>query len=127
MLVSLGLAVTTVMNFLIPFCDSPYLMCAVWCINGFAQAFMWPPIVKIMSHLMTDADYQTSIVKVLWGSSFGTIAVYLVSPLLISVSSWRAVFFFSSACGAVMFVLWNVLVRDAVNTSTKAETVSADR
>ena len=70
-LVSLGLAVTTVMNLLIPFCTSPYLMCAVWCVNGFAQAFMWPPIVKIMSHTMTDADYQTSIVKVLWGSSFG--------------------------------------------------------
>lgn len=126
-LVSLGLAVTTVMNFLIPFCTSPYLMCAVWCVNGFAQAFMWPPIVKIMSHSMTDADYQTSIVKVLWGSSFGTIAVYLVSPLLISVSSWKAVFFFSSVCGAIMFVLWNILVRDAVNTSAKAETVSADK
>lgn len=126
-LVSLGLAVTTVMNFLIPFCTSPYLMCAVWCVNGFAQAFMWPPIVKIMSHSMTDADYQTSIVKVLWGSSFGTIAVYLVSPLLISVSSWKAVFFFSSVCGAIMFVLWNILVRDTVNTSAKAETVSADK
>ncbi len=127
MLVSLGLAVTTVMNFLIPFCSSPYLMCAVWCVNGFAQAFMWPPIVKIMSHSMTDADYQTSIVKVLWGSSFGTIAVYLVSPLLISVSSWKAVFFFSSACGAVMLVLWNILVRDTVNTSAKAETIEADK
>ncbi len=126
-LVSLGLAITTVMNFLIPFCTSPYLMCVVWCINGFAQAFMWPPIVKIMSHSMTDADYQTSIVKVLWGSSFGTIAVYLVSPLLISVSSWKAVFFFSSVCGAIMLVLWNILVRDAVNTSAKAETVSADK
>ncbi len=121
-LVSLGLSVTTVMNFLIPFCSSPYLMCVVWCVNGFAQAFMWPPIVKIMSHTMTDADYQTSIVKVLWGSSFGTIAVYLVSPLLISISSWRAVFFFSSVCGAVMLVLWNILVRDAAaNVSVKNE------
>lgn len=120
-LVSLGLAVTTVMNLLIPFCTSPYLMCAVWCVNGFAQAFMWPPIVKIMSHTMTDADYQTSIVKVLWGSSFGTIAVYLISPLLISISSWRAVFFFSSACGAVMLVLWNILVRDTVKVPTKKD------
>ena len=120
-LVSLGLAVTTVMNLLIPFCTSPYLMCAVWCVNGFAQAFMWPPIVKIMSHTMTDADYQTSIVKVLWGSSFGTIAVYLVSPLLISVSSWKAVFFFSSVCGAIMLVLWNILVRDTVKVSAKKD------
>ncbi|MBR4933363.1 MAG: MFS transporter, partial [Clostridia bacterium] len=120
-LVSLGLAVTTVMNLLIPFCTSPYLMCAVWCVNGFAQAFMWPPIVKIMSHTMTDADYQTSIVKVLWGSSFGTIAVYLISPLLISISSWRAVFFFSSACGAVMLVLWNILVRDTVKVPAKKD------
>lgn len=42
-LVSIGLIITCAMNVLIPLCPSPYLMLIVWCINGFAQSFMWPP------------------------------------------------------------------------------------
>ena len=34
-----GLLVTMLMNLLIPFCQNPYQMLAVWCINGFAQSF----------------------------------------------------------------------------------------
>ena len=43
-LISYGLILTVFMNILIPFCTNHYQMLAVWCVNGFAQAFMWPPI-----------------------------------------------------------------------------------
>lgn len=106
-LVNYGLIVTVVMNVLIPLCGNPYQMLAVWCVNGFAQAFMWPPLVKIMSGTLTSDEYKKSIVKVSWGSSFGTIAIYLISPVLISISGWRAVFIFSAVCGAIMIFFWN--------------------
>jgi len=107
-LVSLGLIVTVSMNLLIPICADPYQMLVVWCINGFAQAFMWPPLVKIMSGALTSDEYKKSIVKVSWGSSFGTIMIYLVSPVLISLAGWKSVFVFSAICGAVMILLWNL-------------------
>ena len=47
-LVLLGLMVTVTMNLLMPLCSTPYGMMAVWCINGIAQAFMWPPMVRLM-------------------------------------------------------------------------------
>lgn len=105
-LVKYGLIVTVVMNFLIPVCKSPYQMLFVWCINGFAQSFMWPPLVKLMTTLLSEEDYKTVTGKVSWGSSIGTIVVYLLSPLCITALGWKSVFVFSALCGIVMIVIW---------------------
>ncbi len=111
-LVSFGLGVSALMNLLIPVCQNPYQMLAVWCVNGFAQAFMWPPMVKLMTSFFSEEDYKKSTVKVSFGSSFGTIAVYLFSPLIISILNWRWVFIFSALCGAVMIFFWNKCVKE---------------
>lgn len=106
-LVSLGLLTTVLMNLLIPICPNAYVMMAVWCVNGFAQAFMWPPMLKMMTILLSSDDYKNAMVKVSWGSSFGTITVYLISPLVIMTFSWKFVFWFSALCGIIMIILWN--------------------
>lgn len=106
-LLSIGLLVSVLMNFLIPFCNSPYLMALVWSVNGFAQSFMWPPLITLMTYLLNEEDYKKNVVKISWGSSFGTIAIYLISPLLIMLLSWKAVFFFASVCGIIMLFFWN--------------------
>ena len=125
-LVLYGLITTVMMNFLIPLCSSPYLMTAVWCVNGFAQSFMWPPMVKIMTSLLSADEYKKITVKVSWGSSCGTIAVYLVSPLIISLVGWRGVFVFSAICGLIIIFVWNkfacdVPVKEAVRTIRKSD------
>ena len=128
-LVSIGLIITCTMNLLIPLCPSPILMLIVWCINGFAQSFMWPPIVCIMTALLSGEDYKDVTTKVLYGSSIGTIAVYLISPLLIFLAGWRAVFFFSAACAALMLVFWNKYSYEVHNESAavkKAEKSTAN-
>lgn len=106
-LVSCGLALTVFMNLLIPVCKTPYQMLPVWCINGFAQSFMWPPIVKLMTTLLHAEDYKKVTTQVSWGSSLGAIFVYLVSPLLISLWGWKSVFIFSAVCGMCVFFIWN--------------------
>lgn len=105
-LISYGLTATVLMNILIPLCQDPVQMLFVWCLNGFAQAFMWPPLVKAMTVLFSEEDYKKATVKVSWGSSFGTMAVYLFSPLLITFFGWKSVFWFSAACGLVMLFVW---------------------
>ena len=105
-LLLLGLGVTNLMNLLIPLCPNAYWMLGVWCINGFAQAFMWPPMVRMMATFFTPEDYNRSIVRANWGASVGTILVYLVAPILISFFSWRAMFVFSAVCGIIMMLVW---------------------
>ena len=45
-LIFLGLSLTVLMNLCIPFCRNPYQMLVVWCFNGFAQSFLWPPLIS---------------------------------------------------------------------------------
>ncbi|MBQ3055481.1 MAG: MFS transporter [Oscillospiraceae bacterium] len=105
-LIALGFLLTISMNLLIPICTSPYQMLAVWCVNGFAQALMWPPLVRLLTYHLTPEDYKRSVTKVSWGVSFGTIAVYLIAPILITLFHWKAMFLFSAGCGILMLLVW---------------------
>lgn len=109
-LVSAGLCTTVLMNLLVPVFPSPYIKCLLWCINGFAQSLMWPPIVKIMTGLLSSEEYKKASTVVSFGSSFGTIAVYLFSPVLISLFGWRSVFIASAICGIAMLIAWNLIL-----------------
>ena len=111
-LVSLGLSVTVMMNLLIPVCTGPYQMLAVWCVNGLSQAMMWPPMVRMMSALLSADDYRKAVTRVNWGGSFGTILVYLAGPAIIMAAGWKGVFYFASAVGIVMLILWNIRAKD---------------
>ena len=106
LLISLGLLTTIVMNTIIPFCANTAQMTAVWCVNGFAQSFMWPPLVKLMATLLSAQDYNTGCVRVSWGGSLGTMFIYLVSPLLINQIGWRSVFWMSALIGVLGVSLW---------------------
>ena len=105
-----GLILATGMNLLLPLSTDPIYMLVVWCVNGFGQALMWPPIVKLLSLYLTPDEYDSATVKISWGSSFGTIAIYLLAPLFISFSGWRSLFWFSAGCGMVgaALSLWGI-------------------
>ena len=105
-LIAVGLATTSCMNLLIPLCQNPWQMTAVWCLNGFAQSFMWPPIVKILFCALSPEDYSVGCVRVSWGSSLGNILVYLTAPLLILTLGWKSVFAVSSAVGILGLIFW---------------------
>lgn len=130
-LIGLGFTVTVLMNLLVPLCTSPYAWCAVWCVNGFAQSFMWPPLVKLMTAMLTHEEYKTATARVSYGSSMGTIAVYLLSPFLISLAGWKSVFVFSAVCGILMLIIWSISLKDLKETdeavADKTETTGKSR
>ena len=100
-LMTCGLAVSSLMNVLMIFSSEKWWIVTVWCVNGFGQALMWPPIVRILTDYLTDKDYVSSCVKVSWGGHIGTIAVYLTAPLLIALWSWKSVFVSSAVFGVI--------------------------
>jgi OPA family glycerol-3-phosphate transporter-like MFS transporter len=59
-----------------------------------------------MTGLFDEENYRRCSIRVSWGSSFGTMALYLISPVLISIASWKAVFLFSAVCGVLMALVW---------------------
>lgn len=105
-MVCCGLCITILANLSIPMCHTVAPMAAVWTVNGFAQSLMWPPLVRLMSSLLSAEDYQRTCVQVSGGSAAGTAAVYLISPLLIRLSGWRSVFTACAAAAVVMLLVW---------------------
>jgi len=106
-----GLLCASVMNLLIPLSASPALTAVIWTVNGFAQAMLWPPIVKIMTSSMDNDTYKKACVYVSCGSSVATIFIYLISPLLIHKSGWESVFIMSASCGIIMAIIWTVFYK----------------
>ncbi len=105
-LIFTGLLTTIAMNILVPLCHSPYQTAAVWSVNGLAQAFMWPPIVKIMTELFTAEDYKKSCALISCGASIGTIIVYALAPVCIYLGGWKSIFFVSALIAAIMAAVW---------------------
>lgn len=105
-MVCCGLCITILANLSIPMCHTVAPMAAVWTVNGFAQSLMWPPLVRLMSSLLSAEDYQRTCVQVSGGSAAGTAAVYLAAPLLIQLSGWRSVFIVSAAAAGLMLLVW---------------------
>lgn len=105
-IIFIGFIITALMNLRVGTIGDGSMLVFFWAINGFAQAFMWPPLVKILSNLLNDDDYKKACVKVSWGSSLGTVSMYLLAPVMIKLFDVRAVFIVSGALAAIMAVVW---------------------
>lgn len=113
-----GLFTSAVMNLFIPFCTSPWTMLIIWCVNGFAQSMIWPPLVKLLATELNAADYKRACFYVSCGCELGTIAVYVIPFLCIPVYGWRLVFYVCGGLAGIMVVLWLLLMKPE-NTSAK--------
>ena len=104
-----GLLTTSAVNLALPFFRNYVVIIALWCVNGIAQAFIWPPLVRLMTYLFDSDEYARCAVRISCGSCGGTILVYIISPLIISIADWRGVFWFCGSVGVVMALVWNRL------------------
>ncbi|MBR5528695.1 MAG: MFS transporter [Clostridia bacterium] len=125
-LISAGLATSAAMNFILPFSIfSVPLLTALWCVNGLAQAMMWPPIVRILTASLSNEKYKRSAVKVSVASQLATIIIYLGAPLCIRFAGWQPIFFAASACAALMSVVVAIKLPDI--STAKAPLPSSEK
>lgn len=105
-IILLGFLLTASMNLGIMMLETSLPLPALWAVNGFAQACMWPPLVAILTARLNRQEYSRACVWVSQGSAFGTIFVYACSPLLIRFGGFRTVFGFSGIAALVMALIW---------------------
>lgn len=108
-IIFIGFFITAAMNVCVAVAGRGALLVGIWAVNGFAQALMWPPLVKILSARLDSDAYKKACVKVSWGSSFGTVAVYLCAPVVIKALSVRAVFVVSGLLAFAMAFVWKCI------------------
>ncbi|MBQ4338316.1 MAG: MFS transporter [Clostridia bacterium] len=125
-----GLIITSICNILMPLAGNIYPMIAIWCVNGLAQAMMWPPLVKIMSETLDTASYKKAVLYVTVASSIATILIYLLIPLCIQALSWKLAFYISSVAAAAVCAIWMIKIKGferitgSVNAGKKQATES---
>lgn len=120
-LLATGIGLTTVMNFLLPLYTNQWWMLGIWCVNGFAQSFMWPPLVKLMTMLLPEKDYHKGVLWASYGCSLATILMYLLSPVMLSWFGWKSVFFGAAAVAVVMLWVWLRFCPEVENTKRSAD------
>lgn len=103
-----GFLITSAMNLGVAFLQNDTLLVALWALNGFAQALMWPPLLAILTRHLNATEYSRACVWVSWGSSFGTIAVYALCPVIISLLSYRYIFVVSGSAALIMAAIWKL-------------------
>ena len=119
-MVTIGLAVTVAINLLIPLCPNPWWMLGAWSMNGFAQAMMWPPIVRIITTAYSGDACKKTMTTVSSGGYGGTICIYLLAPLVIWLTGWKGVFIGSAIMGTAMLIVWQFAAKDvALETDHK--------
>lgn len=104
-LIACGLGLSTFMNFLLPLNTNVAYMTTVWCINGFGQALIWPPMVKILSGYLSNTDYVKATFNIIIGSTCGSIGVYLAASACIAVADWKTLFFACALFGVIGVLL----------------------
>ena len=103
-----GLAGASACNLAVAIFPRMSIIIVLWCLNGFFQSMLWPPMVRIMAEMLNDKWYRHSCVLVSMASSAATIAIYVFTPLCIRISGWRAVFVIPAAAGIAAAFFWIV-------------------
>ncbi|MCI8294597.1 MAG: MFS transporter [Lachnospiraceae bacterium] len=101
-----GLSLAAVMNLLMGFTGNFFLMSVIWGINGYAQAMIWPPIIRIFAEMLEKEKKMRYCVDIVSSQVVGTLASYLIAAAVMWLFGWKAVFAAAALCLAVMAAAW---------------------
>lgn len=122
-----GLAGASACNLAVALFPRMSVIVPVWCLNGFFQSMLWPPMVRIMAEMLDDRRYRLSCVLVSMASSAATIAIYVLTPVCIRVSGWKAVFIAPAVLGTAAAFFWLVKTLGLGSRAEKAEGADGQR
>lgn len=115
-LIALGLAVTACCNVAVGACSNITVIYVIWALNGFAQAFLWPPLVKIMTQMLAADRYGKANSYVIMASQVATVLVYILASICAAVATWNVLFFVCGLLAVVVSVVWLLYTKDVVPT-----------
>lgn len=113
-----GVGTTAVCNLLMIFIPKT-LMIPVWTLNGFAQAMLWPPIVRILADTLDNESFVKANLIVTSAAHIATILLYIYVPICLTVLSWHAVFATAAILAAVGFVIVILLLGAVLSKAGK--------
>ena len=122
-----GIIGSSAINLSMTFLPNICFMNALWCLNGFFQALMWPPLVRLVSEHFKSSDYVRVIARITQGSYAATIAVYAIAPIIITVSGWKTVFGICGTIGLAFGIVWLMATKSLQYSASRSHTEERQR
>ena len=107
-LIIFGLSTTALANLFMPLFENGTAMIFIWAANGFAQAMLWPPIVRILADNLAHEDFVRANLIVTSAAHAATVLLYLYVPLCLSFFEWKTVFFTATALAVLAIAVFVV-------------------
>lgn len=114
-----GLSVAAVMNLLMGFVETFFVMAVIWGVNGYAQAMIWPPVIRIFAEMLDKERKMKYCIDIVSSQVAGTFASYLIAAGVMWLAGWKAVFMAASACLALMAAVWHTGFRKVEQRAEK--------
>lgn len=96
-------------------------MSGVWCVNGFVQALIWSPMLRLVTDYCK-AEVRSKLCAALNSAvPVGTMAAYGLTAATLGVSGWRSVFLLGGLCLLAMSAVWLCGIRRVERTMAVQE------
>lgn len=110
--ITIGMLGAGVLNLVIYFNQSYYVMLGAWSLNAVVQFAVWPSVFKILSTMPERGFRRKSIFIATFANPFGVIINYLVAAV---ITRWQYNFLVSAVSMFVMTVIWVITARIGKN------------
>lgn len=106
-----GLFLAGVMNSIMGLMNSFVTMALFWCVNGFLQSMIWPPILRIFAEMLNEETRVRYSIHITSTMALGTLTSYLLSAVMLGLFGWRAAFFAAAAVMCIVAVIFEIRFR----------------
>lgn len=131
-MILIGIGMSAAANACMGLSGSFVVMAVIWGINGYFQAMIWAPIIRIFAEMLNESDKINCSVNISSSGVVGTLLSYLLSAVLIGQFHWKSVFFVASILlFLVAVVFWfgfqSVLTYSNKNLEVKSNEIRVEK
>jgi OPA family glycerol-3-phosphate transporter-like MFS transporter len=120
-MIFMGLLFSGFSNIAMGFSHSFTLMALSWGTNGYFQAMIWAPIIRIFAEMLSDKDKVNCSVNIVSSQIIGTLLSYLLSAGVLAFTKWPGVFIAAAILLTVTSFLWRMGFWDVCRHAEKDE------
>ena len=99
-----GFFVSICANILLALTPPAAFVVWIWLINGFAQAMLWPAVVRLLSGYLSRLQSTQAMVSIMPTIACGTLLTYVIAAGVLSSFSWQLVFWIGALAMGIMGV-----------------------
>ena len=110
-LIFIGIFCTAFANLAMGFAHTTSIMLVIWCFNGLIQSIIWPPVLRIIVEYFSESERNKISINISTTHPVAVMFAYISCAGIITILSWKAVFFIYAFFLLVISGIWILAYR----------------